>query len=511
MSSLKNNYYVNSFFWSTFQKVLNAVVGFVSVPLLLGYYGKVEYGILGIATACNGYMHLLDLGMDTGAVKFYSQWRTEGKNDLISRVARTNITFYGIISIINILGLVALAIWGEGLFSVGYEQFLILRSCLLIIALFCMFSWGATTFNQLLIADMQMAFTMQVQSIIAILKAVLIGMVFLLHLSLLQYFLLLTVVIALIIVPYAIRCKRQKLIDSLRPAFYWKNFKVVLVFSLSIFALSLFQMTATQSRPIILSIFAENGADAVADFEIIKVIPAFIITICGTFSSIFLPKASELVSEHNQEKISRFAYKWTIFTTIIANCLCFPFFLGGNEIITAFVGTGFEHLSIWLILWTVSVLLQVHSTPTNALILAYGKTKIMVYVSALACFVSIIINAMLSERYGVGSAVIGYFIYIIINLCSYYGFYYKHTLCIRRFKIASSFLFPSLMGVIALIIVYLLPEINISLLNIRASMAILFCIKTLFWITVYFALIFLFRIVKVKNKTLLTKYDSLVI
>lgn len=68
---LRNNYYFSSFFWSTFQKIINAIVGFISVPLLLGYYGKAEYGILGIATACNGYMHLLDLGMNTGAVKFF--------------------------------------------------------------------------------------------------------------------------------------------------------------------------------------------------------------------------------------------------------------------------------------------------------------------------------------------------------------------------------------------------------------------------------------------------------
>ena len=220
MSSLKNNYYVSSFFWSTFQKVLNAVVGFISVPLLLGYYGKVEYGILGIATACNGYMHLLDLGMDTGAVKFYSQWRTEGKHDLISRVARTNITFYGIISIINILGLVALAVLGEELFAINHEQFLLLRSCLLIIASFSLFSWGATTFNQLLIADMQMAFTMQVQSAIAVLKAILIAAVFLIGLSLEQYFFLLTGIVAFTIVPYALRCKKYNLINSLKPAFY---------------------------------------------------------------------------------------------------------------------------------------------------------------------------------------------------------------------------------------------------------------------------------------------------
>lgn len=508
MLVFKNNYYVSSFFWSTFQKILNAVVGFISVPLLLGYYGKVEYGILGIATACNGYMHLLDLGMDTGAVKFYSQWRTEGKGDLISRVAQTNITFYGIISLINILCLIALALFGEGLFAVDHEQFVTLRLCLLIIAMFSAFSWGATTFNQLLIADMQIAFTMQVQSIIAILKAVLIAMVFLFKLSLIQYFFTLTAIVALTIIPYAFRCKRYNLINSLKPAFYWEDFRVVILFSLSIFALSLFQMTATQSRPIILSVFAKNGADAVADFEIIKVIPAFIITICGSFSSIFLPKASELVSENNQDKISTFAYKWTIMTTILANCICFPFLLGAENIVTAYVGTGYEYLSIWLIIWIVCVLLQVHSTPTSALILAYGKTKIMVYVSATACIISMIINAYLARTYDVGSAVIGYSVYIIITLCSYYGFYYKKTLHISNRRIVLSFIQPTICGVVPAFFIWLLfSDVSLETGNIRLSELSIFVAKFVLWFIGYALLLYIFNIVRVHEKRLITKYD----
>ena len=95
-----SNYYLSSFVWSTAAKILTAVVGFVTVPLLLGYYGKAEYGLLSIATACNGYMSLLDLGMNTGAVKFFSQWKAEGDMPKVFRVARTNITFYIIISAI---------------------------------------------------------------------------------------------------------------------------------------------------------------------------------------------------------------------------------------------------------------------------------------------------------------------------------------------------------------------------------------------------------------------------
>ena len=83
MGCLKKNYYFSSFFWSTLQKILTAIVGFVSVPLLLKYYGSENYGILSLAMACNGYMHLLDLGMNVGAVRYFSLWWSQNNTEKI--------------------------------------------------------------------------------------------------------------------------------------------------------------------------------------------------------------------------------------------------------------------------------------------------------------------------------------------------------------------------------------------------------------------------------------------
>ena len=498
---IKNNYYVSCFFWSTFQKIINAIVGFISVPLLLGLYGKADYGILGIATACNGYMHLLDLGMDVGSVKYYSQWRNEGKVELISRVARTNISFYAIIAFVNIIGLVSLAFWGESFFSIGHNQFYLLRSCLLIIALFCVFSWGSTTFNQLLIADMQMAFTMQIQSAIAVLKAFLICSVFIFHISLQQYFFLLTAIVAMTIFPYAIRCRKKNLIDCLRPAFYWKDFKIVFLFSLSIFALSLFQMTALQSRPIILSIFATNGADSVAEYKIIEMIPQLIIMIGGVFSSIFLPKASAMVASGNQTDISTFAYRWTRYTTIIINTLTIPFILGSAEILSAYVGNEYKSLSVWLILWCFTVLIQMHTTPGNALVLAYGKTKLLVITTAISCILSILLNIILAPLYGVGAAIISYFLYVVVVIGLYYLGYYKKILNLSRIRMFYSFAKPTL---ISLILLYVVSQINIPYCffyigNEKVTYLFVFVFKVLIWFIPYCLLLFGFKVIRLNE------------
>lgn len=499
--SLKNNYYVSSFFWSTLRNILTGIVGFLSVPLLLGIYGKADYGILAIATACNGYMQLLDLGMNVGTVKFFSQWRAEGKNDMINRVARTNITFYGLIALVNIVGLIALALWGEGLFSVTHEQFLLLRSCLLIIALFAVLSWETTTFNQLLIADKQLSFTMQMQIITTILKALLVAMVLLFKLPLITYFFFLTGIVALLIIPYVIRCRKYNLIDSIRPAYYWGDFKIVLTFSLSLFVLSLFQTTATQSRPILLSMFAANGATAVTDFRIIEVVPQMIIMIGGAFAGMFLPQTAEMVARNDDKAIKAFAYKWTTVTTIVVACLCFPVMLCANEILTAYVGESYVHLSVWLLIWTVTVLIQMHTTPGNALVLAYGKTKLLVQVTSVACVCSMVLNVILCKYLEVGSAITAYFLYVCTIIGLYYVVFYKKLLHLSRLRLFLCFIKPTIIGAVLCAIVYFVPisKDMFTGMNERIALLIICLIKSLIWFIPFVLILGMLKIVDLKS------------
>lgn len=492
---------MSSLFWSTLSRILNAVLGFITVPLLLGFYGKAEYGLLSIATACNGYMHLLDLGMNTGAVKFYSQWKAEEKMEKVFRVARSNITFYIIIASLNILMLLAVAFFGESLFSVTHDQFLQIRACLCIIALFSLISWVTTVFNQLLIADKQMTFTMQVQCVQTILKAALVFCVFYAHLELTIYFFFLTALVSVAFVPYAYKCKKDNLIDSFKPAWYWDDFKVVILFSLSIFALSLFQVTATQSRPIILSMFAKNGATAVADFRILEVVPQLIIMIGGTFSGIFLPKTAEMVAKKDTASMKAFAYKWTTYTTAVVTFMCFPFILCSKETLSAYVGSEYSVLSPWLILWCITVLIQMHTTPGNALVLAHGKTKLLVKVTAVGCIASMLLNVFLCKYFEVGSAILAYFLYVCVIIGLYYVSFYKKLLNLSRKKMLLCFAKPTFIAFLVYVFVAWIP-IDISIfghINERIAYILLCFIKALIWAIPYVAILYFGKIVDFKQ------------
>lgn len=502
MTHSKDRYIVSSFFWNILTKILNAIFGFVSVPLLLGYFGKADYGLLAIATACNGYMSLMDLGMNVGAVKFFSQWEAEGKKTLVHRVARTNISFYLIVSLVNIFGLILLASFGENLFSVSHNQFLQLRTCFIILSLFASISWCTTAFNQLLIAYKKFDYTMKVQCIMVLLKGGLITSVFIFNLSLSQYFFYLTLIIAAAIIPYGKKCLKDKLIDSIVPSTHWKDFKIVLTFSLSIFALSLFQVSATQSRPIILSIFSLNGADTVADFRIIEVIPQFIITACGTFTSIFLPKSSEMLVKNNHNEIQTFVNFWTIKTTILVCILCFPFIIGGRNILGAYIGTEYEYLYPWLQFWCIILILQMHSSPAFSFILAHGRTKVLILTTGIACCLSIIINILLCKILPVGSAVISYASYIICLIGVYYFYIYPKYLKLYSIQIFLSFLRPLLIGILCCIFPILVNidnQINQISTNVRIICLISFFVQSFLWLVPFIFLLNITGIYKLKK------------
>jgi O-antigen/teichoic acid export membrane protein len=497
---VKPNYYISSFFWSTLSTIINSLIQFISVPLLLKYFDIDNYGILTLAIATNTYMNLLDLGINTGAIKFFAQWRVEGKLGLIDRVSRTSISFYGIIGAINALLLLVVAFLGNNWFEITLSQFQQFRSLLILLAIFSIVNWATSVFSQLLIADERMAFVQQIGLVKTILNLVIVVITLTFKLSLKNYFFLFLLNNSLIIIPYFLKCKSKRLISSFIPQTYWKEFKIVLNYSMAIFAMVLFQATAARSRPILLGIFSNEGIGILTEYRIIEVFPMFIGSIGGILISILLPKASKLVSQNRENEMRVLAYEGTIYTSILTALLCFPIMLCSQELITIYVGATYKYLNFWLSLWCFTLVLYLHNSPVSSLVLATGKTKMLVFSSAIACIVSIIINSILCKKYGVGSAVIGYLIYIIIQQFFYYSYFINKVLDLKSWKVFKSFIVPTGLGMIIFLLVKL---INIQVPNqIVQSL-----IKLSLWGITYIAALALFKIVdykalleKLKNK-----------
>lgn len=485
-------YFAGSIAWGTISKLLGAGIKFVTIPALLAHFGKENYGLLTLAIATNAYMKLLDMGMNTGGIKFFSQWISSGKYDMIDRVARTNISFYLGVGLLNSFILIGVGTWGEGLFKLSPEQFSTFRYLLFILSAFSIINWITFVFNQLLVADEKIAFTQQIMALRSILGLSVVGITVAFKWSILEYFFADLVVSAGVIFPYYYLARKRRLIRSILPAFYWKDFSIVFKYGLAILAMSIFQFTATQSRPLILAAFSTSGIGVLTEYRIIEVFPIFIISLGGMLISIILPKSAKAIQDNDRGKIEQIAYKGTRYTSVIVSLLCFPVMLSARELLELYVGEGYTYLSLWLVLWVFTLALYLHNSPVSSLVLATGKTKMLVYSSAISCVVSIVINALLTNKYGVGSAVIGYLVYIIIQVSFYYLYFNNKVLGLKSFKVFKAFIIPTSLGFIVFLIV--------QFMGIEADLIIFqLLLKTVIWVGAYLLLLGFFRVLDIKG------------
>lgn len=496
-------YIRDAFIWGAISKILDAAIKFVSVPLLLTYFGRDNFGLIALAISVNAYLQILDLGVNTGSIKYFSEWIALKKMTILDSVARTSIGFYGLIGLINALVLLPLAFWGVGLFSLNVEESLIFKQMLLILAFVAIFNWAFSVFNQLLTADENIIYIQKLNIVKSVFGFVVILATLYFEWSIIQYFSWFIISSTIIIIPAYLKSKSSGLISSILPRFDWVHFKPILKYSLAIILMGVFQMTATKMRPIILGSFSSNGVGIIADYRIMETITIFIVSIGGLFISIFLPKTSKLMLENDKKKISTFAYRGTSYTSIVCVVLCMPFLINSKEILQLYVGDEFSHLYVWLNVWIVTILFYLHNTPVASLVLASGKTKMLVYSSAIACVVSLVINAVLVGSMEVGSAVIGYAIYVFIQFNFYYLYFNKNVLKIESLKVFKSFVVPCVFGFVP---VLLLNELNLHISNLM----VLIIVRSLIWSFFFGAFLFGFGVVKLSDiKALLLDKKSL--
>jgi O-antigen/teichoic acid export membrane protein len=481
----------SSFSWGVLAKVIDTGIKFFSVPILLSYFGKENFGLIALATSVNAYLQLLDLGVNTGAIKFFSQWIGERNYKLLDSVARTSIFFYLVIGLVNSFVLLLLSYFGLHFFSITAEQVSIFRDLLLVLAIFSIVNWTSSVFLQLLTANEDVAFIQKINIVKSLLNLLVILLTMWMKLSMVSYFVWFSIVNTIIVIPLYWKSRRDGLIVSLTPLKNWNDFRIILKYSASILLMALFQMSATNLRPIVLSIFSNSSTVVLTEYRIMETVTLFIISIGGIFISIFLPKSTKIINQ-GVEKVGSFVYQSTLFTSVICVILSMPFIVCAEDILTLYVGDEYVHLAMWLKIWVLTILFYLHNTPVSSLVLATGKTKALVVSSAIACITSLIVNAILSPQLNVGSAVVGYTVYIFIQMCFYYFYFNTKILGINSLLVFKSFIFPAFVG---LLVAWLVIQLDIQYPLLIVQMGV----KLVLWFLLYILAIFGLKIVTVKG------------
>ena len=435
--------------WGILAKILDAAAKFVTIPLLVGYYGKADYGLIALAFSLNAYLRLMDLGMNVGSVRFFSMWEAKSDWENIGKASRSSIIFYGTIGLINALIFMFMANYGQFFFNLKPDQIPTYRIMMYILSASTVLNWLSNVIIQLLSAKDELGYVNRVTVVSSVLNFLVAIAAIHFKWSLPLYFLFYTIS-TLVPIPLNILKLRVfpiPLGQLLNPKWDGKIFREIIGYSSAIFLMGLFQLTANELRPILLAKFA-SGIDVLTDYRVIQTIAMLIISFGTIFLQVLLPSASKVYQEGNHPKMEKMVFTATRFISIFLSFIVFLLVLNSEAILLLYMGKDYLHLAVWLNIWLLTVLLNMHNTPVASLVLSSGKTRFLIYSSATACILSLPITIILAPTLNVGAAVIGYLAYMLIQIGFFYIYYIPKVLKLDSKKIFFSAFSPSVLGAV---------------------------------------------------------------
>lgn len=433
--------------WGILAKVLDALAKFVTIPMLVGYYGKSDYGLIALAFSLNAYLRLMDLGFNVGAVRYFSMWTAKAEWQKIGEVSRSSIIFYGSIGVMNAVIFLIMSAYGQQLFNLTDVQVPLYRQMMYVLSFSTVFSWLSSVVIQLLSAKDELAYVNRVTVISSVLNFAVAFLAINFQWTLITYFVAYTIT-TLVPIPFYIKRlhvfpMRRALL--LTPRWHGLAFREILTYSLAIFVMGLFQLTANNLRPLLLGKFAD-GIEVLTDYRVIQTVAMLIVAFGGVFMQVLLPSASKVYAEGNHQRMERLVFEATRYISIFLGFVVFALILNAEDILQLYMGEGYSDLSLWMSLWLLTVLLSMHNTPVASLVLSTGKTRFLVYSSAVACVVSLPITVIFAKTLQVGAAVVGYLVYMVLQIGFFYSYYIPKVLRLDGFRLFTRAFLPAALG-----------------------------------------------------------------
>lgn len=455
---------VNGVFWTYILNIVNAIYNFIAVPILINYFGKTEYGLIGLAMSVNVYLRLMDMGFSSTNVRFFSTWLSDNNKEKVYKAFCTSLSFYGIIGLINGIALLILSFFTDSIFNVTPEQSEILRVLIYILAFSAFCHWFSSCFDQLIKATEHVAWIKRRQLIPKVFQILVLIATVYIGFSLEIYFLL-TSLATLLIVPLSVS-KIRKILPyiSFMPKLDKKAFMEMLPYSLNIFSFSIFQFSFYHLRPVFLGI--EGSLESVTDFRVMNGIIGVVHMLGGAFLPVLLPSTAKVVAQKNMDAYYRVAYDGTKYISILLCFFSFSFMAMGSDILTLYVGEEYLVLIPWFNMWLLCNLCT-HNQAISSLILAGSNIRAITYNTAVASLAGLIVTWLLIPYYQVGGTVLGFVVYFIIQLGFYYLYYWPRKMNISSAKVLLYSFGPYvLIGLIAYFICGVLPNIENHWVNL---------------------------------------------
>lgn len=458
------NKVVSGAVWSMLLNVVNGIYGFIAVPILIRYFGKAEYGLIGLATSVNVYVQLMDMGFNSTNLRFFSAWLAKRNSDKIKKLFQTSLAFYGLIGLLNAIVLIVVSFFTPQLFHLTAAQDEIIKNLFYILAISALVSWFSSCFDQLIRATENVAWIQRRSLLPKLFQIVVLFLTIICKLSIEWYFVL-TTFAAFIILPMSVnKIKKETPYVLFIPKFDIPTLKEMLPYALNIFSFSIFQFSFYNLRPVFLGI--QGTVESVTDYRVMNGIVGFITMFSGVFLNALLPSSAKAVAQGNKDAYYRVAYDGTKYISIVL-CFCaFGMMSISRDLLTIYVGESYLYLLPWLYMWLLCTLGS-HNQAISSLILSGSDIRAISYSSMVASIVGLALSWILIPSFQIGGVVIAFAVYLAIQLGFYYLIYWPKFMKINSWRVFYYAFMPSvLIGLISFGICGFLPSVDEAWWNI---------------------------------------------
>lgn len=406
--------------WTIINNVVSIVYGIISVPFLINYFGKEEYGLIGIALSVNVYIHLLDMGMTNSNVRFFSEYIAKKEYGKLQNLFNLTHLFYLIVGILNTLILFGISFFVSDLFRVTPDQAITLRNLLWVLALNATFSWVSACYDQLLTSKELLSWIKRRSTVLKLMQFMVLLVTIIFKLPIEAYFFC-YIFIVTVILPLTIIKARKVLPKLILSIGYDRDmFHTIFPYAFSIFSFSIFQFCAFNFRPLFLGVL--SGPASVAEYSIINTIASVVTILSGSFMQVLLPIVTKMKVNSENKEIERIMQDGSRYVTILLSLIIFLLVLSMDELLTLYVGKEYTSLTKWACLWLCTLLLS-HRNVMTSLVFTETRLKSVAYMGAVAMVIAIICYLIMIPRFGVGGVVVGFLAHELIHTLFYYLYF----------------------------------------------------------------------------------------
>lgn len=401
----------------TGSRVLDGAVRFFTVPIILGHFGKTDFGLIALAFSFHVFLTIADFGISVNAVRRISELFLQQRFDEIARLAHSATFFYTLVGVVNLLVVLAVGAFGQDWFQLDERRAHAFFWMMLALGASSAITWAASIYRQILHATSQVGWDESINLVSSLLTVGVVALTVLLDLGVAVYFVL---VLLPPLVPTALRVRRaQRTIAGLRPGLSadWSRFRPLVGTSLWLFSMSLSELLANSLRPIILA--QQSGLDSVGDFRIIQQVAGFATLLLGGFMSVLYPAVARLDAADDHERLAAALSKGSRLLLWAHLGALIPLAFVAEPMLRLYLGRSFSGLSGPLAVWLLT-LVAYHNTVISSLILARGRIGWLSLSSACSAALTLAAAYVLAPRFGVAAMVASYAVYMAIQLAVVY-------------------------------------------------------------------------------------------